>query len=189
MKSLVRTWHKPARAFACAVSACLILSFLNTAPARGQEKKRCLAGVNYPWVAYGHDFGKNEWGHDGLITGGLTYQTFQDTQGFTDSRLTRTRAHGGTGSLSINADLVGHHPNKTSGEVHFDVTNHRVPGASTPLNLKDKTVRVWVFLPTRPALDYVNEDHCRRKMEEARNQARGQSTTVEIEERVAVETL
>jgi hypothetical protein len=25
-----------------------------------------LIGVNYPWIAYGHDFGENGWGH-GLV--------------------------------------------------------------------------------------------------------------------------
>jgi hypothetical protein len=26
-----------------------------------------VAGVNYPWIAYGHDFGKNEWGHESNV--------------------------------------------------------------------------------------------------------------------------
>src|SRR5262245_50835129 len=54
-----------------------------------------LVGVNYPWIAYGHDFGENAWGHDGVITNGWTHQTFADSQGFTDTRLSRETAFSG----------------------------------------------------------------------------------------------
>jgi hypothetical protein len=151
MNSIFEPEHKLSRLFACAISICVCLATLNTPFAWGQEKRRCLAGVNYPWVAYGHDFGKNEWGHDGFITGGWTYQTAENTQGFVDSRLTKARARSGTGSLSVSADLVGKHPNKTNGEVHFDLSNHRAPGVSAPLNLTNTTARCWVFLPSGSA--------------------------------------
>ena len=58
-----------------------------------------LKGVNYPWIGYGHDFGKNAWGHDGLITCGWSYQTWTDSQGFTDTRRSTDRAHSGIASL------------------------------------------------------------------------------------------
>lgn len=31
-----------------------------------EGEKRFLFGANYPWHSYGHDFGENAWGHDGV---------------------------------------------------------------------------------------------------------------------------
>ncbi|HYY93396.1 MAG TPA: hypothetical protein VE713_02685, partial [Pyrinomonadaceae bacterium] len=52
------------------IAACLLLSARNFPPAHSQADDKFVVGVNYPWVAYGHDFGSNGWGHDGVITGG-----------------------------------------------------------------------------------------------------------------------
>ncbi|HST24309.1 MAG TPA: hypothetical protein VLR90_24615 [Blastocatellia bacterium] len=152
MNSIFAPRHTAFRTFARTIIAILFLTLFNSSPALGQHK-RCLAGANHPWIAYGHDFGKNEWGHDGIITTGWTYQTFRDSQGFIDSRLTRTQAHTGTGALSITSDLAGQHPNRSGGEVHFDLVNHRVGGLSAALNLTNITARCWVLLPKGSAGD------------------------------------
>lgn len=129
----------------------VIGSLLLTVPSgpslMAESKRSFIAGVNYPWIAYGHDFGKNQWGHDGLVTGGWTYQTFVDSQGFTDTRFSKPEAHSGAGSLSLTADLIGQHPNKAKGEVYIDLRNHTPPGVSVPVNLTDATVSCWLFLP------------------------------------------
>lgn len=106
-----------------------------------------LAGVNYPWIAYGHDFGENGWGHDGLITNGWTFQTSAGSQGFTDTRRSTEQAHNGVASLRITADLVGQDPSKSRGEVYVDLRTHRPPGVAVPLNLASVPVTCWVHLP------------------------------------------
>lgn len=106
-----------------------------------------MAGVNYPWAGYGHDIGKNEWGHDGFITGGWTYQTYPNSQGFTDVRRCIEQAHSGRASLCVTTNLVGKHPNKSRGEVFLDLRNHPSPGASVPVDLKDGTADCWLYLP------------------------------------------
>lgn len=103
-------------------------------------------GVNYPWVAYGHDNGSNQWGHDGFISGGWTYQTFAGSDGFMDSRFSNEKAHGGTGSLRIAADL-NKDAGRPAGEVYVDLRNHPPPGMSVPTNLRDTTPRFWIWLP------------------------------------------
>ena len=129
------------------LAACLLLTTHALPLAQRGAADKFVVGVNYPWAAYGHDFGNNGWGHDGLITGGWTYQTFQDSQGFTDARFTKTTAHGGAGSLAVAADLVGRHPNRSKGEVYVDLKNHPPRGAAAPLDLRNVTARCWVFLP------------------------------------------
>lgn len=129
------------------LASCLLLSAQNLCPARSAPSEGFVVGVNYPWAAYGHDFGGNGWGHDGVVTGGWTYQTFQDSQGFTDAKFSKTQAHGGTGSLAVTADLVGGHPNRARGEVYVDLKNHPPRGVSVPLNLRNVTAHCWLFLP------------------------------------------
>lgn len=69
------------------LSLCVLPFLHSISPVRAQVGEEFMVGVNYPWIAYGHDFGGNAWGHDGLITNGWTYQTYTDSQGFTDTRV------------------------------------------------------------------------------------------------------
>ncbi len=96
--------HHRARLIVAFVIGSLLPHFC-ISPARAQEMRKCMAGVNYPWAGYGHDFGKNAWGHDGIITGGWTYQTFAGSDGFTDTRFSKEKAHTGAGSLRVIADF------------------------------------------------------------------------------------
>ena len=114
---------------------------------RAEPKRSFMTGVNYPWIAYGHDFGKNQWGHDGLMTGGWTYQTYFDSQGLVDARFSRSKAHSGAGSLRLTADLNGHHPTKAKGEVYIDLRTHTPRGVSVPIDLTNAVVSCWLFLP------------------------------------------
>ncbi|HMH50074.1 MAG TPA: hypothetical protein VK548_07560 [Candidatus Acidoferrum sp.] len=108
-------------------------------------------GLNHPWIAYGHDFGANAWGHDGLSTNGWTFETFPDSEGFVDTEVVRGVAASGTGSLRISADLVGGHPNRSRGEVHLVLADHLAspcPRAGTSsVNLDAVRVRCSVWLP------------------------------------------
>ena len=118
-----------------------------------------VTGWNHPWIAYGHDFGSNGWGHDGIITSGWTYQTYYNTKGFIDTRRVDAGRCGGP-ALRITPDLVGgpnpDNPNeqnpKARGEVELSVLNHPpplggVPAPEEPLNLDGVTVRARVWLP------------------------------------------
>lgn len=120
---------------------------------RAEPKRSFITGVNYPWIAYGHDFGSNLWGHDGLITGGWTYQTYVDSQGFTDARFVKSRARSGVGSLGLTADLIGHDPEKAKGEVYIDLRSHTPPGLSVPVDVTRAKVSCWLFLPRGSAGD------------------------------------
>jgi len=128
--------------------ALVLIAF--TSLARGQSEP--INGWNHPWMAYGHDFGSNAWGHDGVITSGWTYQTHPTTQGFTDTRRVGSSVYSGVPALQITADIAGYIPSKMSGEVELSALNHpplmgmrRVRGA--PLNLDGVTARMRVWLP------------------------------------------
>ena len=112
---------------------------------------RLFLGWNHPWIAYGHDFGENAWGHDGISTNGWTFETFRDSQGFFDTQVVRGIACSGGGSLRISADLAGGHPNRSSGEVHLVLGDHPAalcPRAGVPyLNLDGITARCTILLP------------------------------------------
>ncbi|MFN8494277.1 MAG: hypothetical protein U0350_42150 [Caldilineaceae bacterium] len=117
-----------------------------------------LTGINYPWIAYGHDYGDNGWGHDGLSTSGWTYQTFSNSQGFTDTRhcfndpqSNTVVAHTGNGALCITANLVGGDPNRAQGEVYLDLDNHAPIGVAAPVNLDNVNVHFWLRLPAGSA--------------------------------------
>jgi hypothetical protein len=106
-----------------------------------------VAGVNYPWVSYAHDFGENDWGHDGVITSGWAAQKYQDSQGFIDTRLSSDRAHSGSKSLRIQADLAGGDPHRSQGEAYLDLRNHPPRGTTAPVDMTGVTASCWVFLP------------------------------------------
>jgi len=106
-----------------------------------------ISGVNYPWVAYGHDFGRNGWGYDGLSTGGWTYQTYPDSQGFVDVRRTTEKSHSGRYSLRVDANLLGGHPNRSKGEVYVSIEAHPPRGSASPLNLEGGGFECWLFFP------------------------------------------
>jgi hypothetical protein len=119
-------------------------------PAYGQSARVFQLGWNHPWIGYGHDFG-SAWGHDGLSTSGWTHGTHLDTRGFTDAQVVRDPETGG-GALRISADLVGGHPNRSSGEVHISLIDHwpfQCTGPETPtsLDLDGALIRYRLRLP------------------------------------------
>ena len=120
---------------------------LTVANAAGGSGAGFLVGVNYPWLAYGQDFGKNAWGHEGLSTNGWTCQTSTDSQGLINTRRATDRAHAGLASLSITADLAGQHPSRSRGEVYVDLGSHPPPNVTVPVNLRGRTVSCWLWLP------------------------------------------
>ena len=83
-----------------------------------------LLGWNHPWYGYGHDFGGNLWGRDGIATGGWTAETFVDTRGFRGVEFSKEQACTGQGSLKIDADLRGGDPEDSSGEVRINLETH-----------------------------------------------------------------
>jgi hypothetical protein len=111
-----------------------------------------FVGWNHPWAAYGIDYGENQWGHGGISTNGWTCERHVSSQGFLQARVSNEPVCLRRGSLRINADLVGRHPNRSSGEVHLSVANH-FPGlcarGSVPpyLNLDGTLARVTLRLP------------------------------------------
>jgi hypothetical protein len=146
--------RKTIRMNALAILLCIQLLLVSgVVPVRAQTRDKFVTGINYPWIAYGHDFGKNGWGHDGLITAGWTYQTYIDSQGFTDARLSKLTGHTGQGSLAISANLIGGDPNKAQGEVYLDLQTHTPKGVTVPINLKNVSVECWLKLPAGSAGD------------------------------------
>lgn len=127
----------------------LILALLLRSAVAGSDFQ---LGYNHPWAGYGHDFGANAWGHDGVITSGWSYQTAADTQGFTDARRVEKSNCSGRAALRITADLKGGTPNRKSGEIELTLSNHPPRQGSLPapvqyLNLEGVMVRVRVWLP------------------------------------------
>lgn len=106
-----------------------------------------LIGVNHPWIAYGHDFGENAWGHDGIITSGWTAQKFEGSQGFLDARLSSERSRGSGKSIRIEAALVEGHADRSKGEVYLDLRNHPPRGVTAPVDLTGVTASCWLWLP------------------------------------------
>lgn len=137
-------------------AGCVLLPLLGLPVARAERRGRFLVGVNYPWAAYGHDYGKNAWGHDGLITGGWTYQTWPDSQGFIDTRRCTKKAYTGVASLCISADLDGGDDHRKNGEVYVDLRNHPPPGVAAPIDLTARTARCWLYLPDGSAGAWPN---------------------------------
>jgi hypothetical protein len=138
------------RAFLRALALLPISVPLVRGSARGQSASVFQLGWNHPWIGYGHDFGR-AWGHDGLSTSGWTCETAFDTQGFTDAQVT-TDPLTGRGALRVSADLVGKHPNRSSGEVHISLIDHWPfpcprPEAPTFVNLDGGLIRYRVRLP------------------------------------------
>ena len=130
------------------VLAALLLSILpnhlSTVFAQGTMK--CVGGLNYPLDRIRARFWlKCALGHDGLITSGWTYQTFQDSRGFTDTRVTHAAAHSDSGSLAVLANLARHDPNRARG-VYVDLRIHSRT-AKAPLNLLGATISFWICLP------------------------------------------
>jgi hypothetical protein len=115
--------------------------------ARSASTQPFFTGLNYPWIAYGHDFGANGWGHDGLCANGWTYQTWDDSQGFTDTRRSTAKAKTGNYSLAITAALIGKDPHKAQGEVYVNLVDHHPHGVTPPLDLTHVNTHFWVLLP------------------------------------------
>lgn len=112
-----------------------------------QASEPFTIGINYPWIAHGHDFGQNAWGYDGLCVSGWTCQKYYNSQGFTGAQISSTIKHAGAFSLKITADLKGGDTNKSNGEVYLNLLNHAPAGTVTPLNLANVTASCWLYLP------------------------------------------
>jgi uncharacterized protein (TIGR03437 family) len=113
-------------------------------------------GWNHPWLGYGHDFGENEWGHDGMITSGWTYQVFPDSRGITDTRAVERGGCSGTGILRAALEMRGRQPGVDRGEVFLDLVNH--PPETGPyaepaqsLNLDGARITMRLRLPAGSA--------------------------------------
>ncbi len=115
------------------------------------EEQPFLAGANYPWIAYGRDFGRNAWGDEGITSSGWTHQTYFDSQGITGVARSREKARSGAVSLRLQTDLIGGHPNKARGEVYLNLAVHASPAIAAPMNLVDTLVRCWVWFPAGSA--------------------------------------
>ncbi len=115
-------------------------------PKYAPDRNTFTVGINYPWIAHSHDYGENKWGHDGLSTGGWTYQIYSGSLGFTDARPCSDAAYGGQQSLCIQADLVGN-SEKKNGEVYIDLQNHGTKGVIIPWDLTGVTLGARYHLP------------------------------------------
>ncbi len=98
-----------------------------------------LRGFNLPFFGYGHDFGRNAWGYDGLATSGWRVR-----QGF--RRVRRGRA------LGIEFDLDPHDERRRGGEVFVDLETHAPlpcpsPSAPRPLDLDGASATLRLRLP------------------------------------------
>src|SRR5262245_19870171 len=100
-------------------------------------------GWNEPWHAYGHDLGRNDWGHDGFSNDG-----WSPTGGFTRARVVQGEPCAGCGSLRIDADLG---PGRPDGEVILDLAHHLPTvcpaGEAGPQDLSRANVRFTLWLP------------------------------------------
>ncbi|MBI2838732.1 MAG: hypothetical protein HYX75_10475 [Acidobacteria bacterium] len=112
-------------------------------------------GANWPWAVYGHDYGWNAWGHDGLSTGGWTYQTYKNSRGFKHARPCPDNDCGGEHSLCIEADLNGAIDSRSRGEVHISLKEHAPIDSrascrriAVPVDMRNGSVSCDVWLPS-----------------------------------------
>jgi hypothetical protein len=100
-------------------------------------------GWNEPWRAYGHDFGRNNWGHDGLSNDG-----WSPNGGFVRSRVVAGEPCAHCGALRIDADLDTSQP---SGEIVLDLASHLPTdcptGVATSQDFHRARVRFRLWLP------------------------------------------
>jgi hypothetical protein len=110
-----------------------------------------LRGFNLPFIGYGHDFGRNAWGYDGLATSGWRVRRSGDNQGF--QRLQRIRqGECGGPAMRVEFALDPAGTSRRGGELFVDVETYSpipCPGPATPrtLNLDGATARLRIWLP------------------------------------------
>ena len=111
-----------------------------------------LAGFNLPFFGYGHDFGRNAWGHDGLSTHGVRLRREGDNQGFTRIESLRESRCGGRPAMRIHTALAGGDALRQGGEVWIDLQAHGPfpcpgPKETAGYDLEGATVRLRLWLP------------------------------------------
>ena len=110
-----------------------------------------LHGFNLPFIGYGHDFGRNAWGYDGLATSGWRVRRSGDNQGF--QRLKRvSQGECGGPAMCVEFALEPAGSARRGGELFVDVETYSplpCPGPNTPraLDLEGATARLRVWLP------------------------------------------
>jgi len=85
---------------------------------------------------------------------GWQAQTWVDSQAITLVARDTSKAKNGSASLRCTVNLQGEHANNSKGEAWVDMQNNRPTGVTTvPVDLSNKTVSVWVWLPEEAAGD------------------------------------
>jgi uncharacterized repeat protein (TIGR02543 family) len=85
---------------------------------------------------------------------GWRAQTWEDSQAITRVERDTSKAKNGSASLKCTVNLQGGHANNSKGEAWVDMQNNRPTGVTTvPVDLSNKTVSVWVWLPENAAGD------------------------------------
>jgi hypothetical protein len=125
-----------------------LLTLVLVSSASAPRAQSFWLGWNLPWYGYGHTFGANQWGHDGVSTDGWAVAMHPSSRGFLRARAVGDEACSGSGALRITADLDA---TRASGEVTLDLgshlpTPHRLP-ASGALDLRGRTMTFAMRLP------------------------------------------
>lgn len=92
--------------------------------------------------AYGFETGTEGW----------LFQTWEDTKGI--SRIEQTEAYSKSGhfSLHLSCDIDGISPTNSKGEAFVDLRTSPPAGVEAPVNLKDKKITCWIFVPSNKAV-------------------------------------
>jgi len=135
---------------------CIFLAACLITPLQGAASE-FAAGVNYPWVKYGLDFGASGFGHVGLSSDcseGFRPQTFANSQGITKCERSREHIYQGSFSLKAFTNLQGGDDNRANGEVLTDLqdigTVPNIYGSNPNVFLADldgQTLTARVFVP------------------------------------------
>lgn len=93
--------------------------------------------------------GSNEPGSYGFEGGtqGWMFRVYTDSMAITRAAQFTENAVEGSASLQCTVNLAGESPTNAKGEVYVDVVNHPPPGIAPPLNLSNKKVSVWLYIP------------------------------------------
>ena len=111
-----------------------------------------LEGFNLPFFGYGHDFGRNAWGHDGLSTRGIRLRRDGDNQGFTGFDAITDSNCDGRPAARIHMSLAGGHALRQGAEAYIDLLAHGPfpcpsPNDAGGYDLEGATVRLRLWLP------------------------------------------
>ena len=84
---------------------------------------------------------------------GWQAQTWFDSQAITVVARDPTKAKNGSASLKCTVHLIGGDANYSKGEAWVDMQNNPPTGVTVPVDLSNKTVSVWVWVPAEAAGD------------------------------------